>query len=165
MNNIKMLLAVVILMFAACNDGNQNNPDTISGTDNSTDNFSVADFGDIPVMDINLTGRLNGVSCTQSKQCKYETCYNSPNITGSVFMFCTKNCTDTNLGTCGDDDANGIHYTAVRWGSLHPKESLTCICVPSCTNVNDCKAIDPRYNACKNPGTGARNVCMYQRAK
>jgi len=150
----------MILMFAACSGDTQSSADTINGSDNT-----IVDFGEIAQIDANRTGRIHGISCTDNQQCKYNTCYSSPNITGEAFMICTKDCTDVSLGTCGDDDANGIHYTAVRWGQYHPEEKLTCMCVPSCNNLSECTAIDPRYNACKYPGTGARNVCMYLKTK
>ena len=110
------------------------------------------------------TGLLHGEACRSNDECKYGVCYDSPNITGSQFKICTKDCTSSDHNAlCNIDDTDTIHYTCLRWGTYHPEETITGFCVPTCQTVDDCKAIDSRYNTCKMPGTGTYKVCMYKK--
>ena len=176
-----VLMVAILGLFVACDNNNSSgsdlkghldvlqnvdigNSDLNKTSDTTHPQDTKEGEPDIPGIDINQTGQLPGVACTDNKQCKYNICYDSPNITGSAFKICTKDCNGTTAeSACSYDDGNGVKYTGIRWGSFHPEEKLTCMCLPVCHALSDCTRIDPRYNTCAYPGTGVYKVCMYKK--
>ena len=139
-----------------------------NGAETGTEQDAVPDSDAVPdhSYDVNETGLSHGQACTEDKQCKYGICYASPNITGGLFKFCTKDCTKpTHDAVCEIDDTDKTEYTCIRWGTWHPEETISGYCVPICHNVQECKAIDDRYNACQMPGVGVYKVCMYKKGE
>ena len=134
----------------------------MAGCSDQSDGTGLSDT-DLGPDYVQKSGLLHGYACQLNNECKYGTCYDSPNVTAGEMKFCTKDCTQQQNGTCAADNTDTVTFTCIRWGTYHPEEHLRGFCVPTCQTVADCQAIDSRYNACANPGTGVYKVCMIKK--
>ena len=95
----------------------------------------------------NAAGLLLGYPCTTSADCKYGVCDLQALSTGGAFGICTKlGCT---CGVSAPCDLDQIPGQTPAFTCIIPSGG-TAHCVPKCTSVDQCTAIDPRYNACTN---------------
>ncbi len=91
--------------------------------------------GDLPI----------GAGCTSHCECASGLCYDEVYL--APFRFCTKPCGGPSEG-CGVDGACLI-FDGV-WAQPYGL-TLTHFCMPRCSNLEDCQAIDPAYNLCTHP--------------
>lgn len=118
--------------------------------------------GDVPYEVPNPNGKLHGEPCETAEECAFNTCYKAKSVTKGTFSICTKDCTGSSseLSICSKDDTATTHYTCARFGPSSGEDMLN-YCVPGCSSVDDCTALDPRYNACGYL-VGAKKFCYVE---
>ena len=112
----------------------------------------------------NIAGLLHGYPCTKNDECKYGFCDLNALSTGATFGVCTKLECLCGAGSaeCSADQAQGTP----TFLCISPT-GRSSHCVPECTSVDQCTAIDSRYNTCTNTppsyqygSIGVRKFCV-----
>ena len=128
-----LALAMILSAFAlaACDDGTTGKLPTCT-----------------PPQVTNIAGLLHGYPCTKHEECKYGFCDLNALTTAGTFGICTKlECLcGAGPAECSADQIAGQTPTFI---CISPRD-LARRCVPACTSVDQCTAIDARYNTCTN---------------
>lgn len=104
--------------------------------------------------------KANGEACSKDSDCDYGICMlpeTEGNITNERFGFCTRgcNCGGADSQLSDDEKADGficllVYGNEGRWRHV----------VKTCSTANDCMSMDPQWNTCQMPSSGAAyKVC------
>ena len=144
---LALIIAFSTLAGAACDNGNTGKLPTCT-----------------PPSVTNIAGLLHGYPCTKNEECKYGFCDLQSLSTGGACGVCTKlECLcGAGPAECSADQAQGTP----TFMCISPT-GMTSHCVPECTSLAQCTAIDSRYNACTNlppnyqyGSIGVRKFCV-----
>lgn len=98
-----------------------------------------------------------GEACSVDDDCNHGVCLQpgeQGNVTNAVFGFCTRGCDCDDSTDAGVSGADGT-YSCVYPGSCFAGQSQGAwrYVVPKCSSIDDCTAIDSRYNKCTPTGS------------
>ena len=113
----------------------------------------------------NAVGLLSGFECTSDEDCMYGQCDLDAVTTGGAFGICTRACPACPGSECSADDvsAEGLGFTCIF------ATGVAKHCVPTCSSLDDCTKISPKYTACSMTppdfalgSIGARKFCTME---